>query len=143
MEAVLTGESAPVPKSTDAAPLDALLGDRPGVVFGGTMVTMGQATAVVTATGDATELGKISALVTSVEAASTPLLDDLEVFGRWLAALTVLVAVGTFLIAYLVRGLDLGDAFGIGVGVAVAIIPEGLPAVTTVTLALGVQHMAR
>ena len=70
-------------------------------------------------------------------------MDDLEVFGRWLAIITVVVAVATFVIAYEARGYALGEAFGIGVSVAVAIIPEGLPAVTTVTLALGVQHMAR
>ena len=143
MEAVLTGESVAVEKVTSAMAADAQLGDRKNCAFGGTMVVYGQGTGVVIATGDAAELGKINALVSSVEAQSTPLMDSLEVFGQWIAGITLLLALATFLLSYLARGNTPSKAFSEAIAVAVAIIPEGLPSVTTITLALGVQAMAR
>jgi P-type E1-E2 ATPase len=104
-EAMLTGESLPVQKARLAVAQDAQLGDRTCLAYGGTLVVYGQATGVVVATGDAAELGRINAMVSGVESASTPLLDALEVFGRWLAALTVVLAVVAFLVAYLARDL--------------------------------------
>ena len=92
-EAILTGESVPVEKSTAAVQEEAQLGDRKNVGFSGTMVVYGQGTGVVIATGDAAELGKINALVSSVESQSTPLLDQLEIFGRWVAVITIVLAV--------------------------------------------------
>ena len=143
MEAVLTGESVAVEKVTSVMAADAQLGDRKNCAFGGTMVVYGQGTGVVIATGDAAELGKINTLVSSVEAQTTPLMDSLETFGQWIAGITIFLALATFLISYLVRGNTPAKAFSECVGVAVAIIPEGLPSVTTITLALGVQAMAR
>ena len=81
--------------------------------------------------------------MSSVDEQSTPLMDQLEVFGRWVAGITLLLALATFLISYLARGNPPNKAFSEAVGVAVAIIPEGLPSVTTITLAFGVQAMAR
>ena len=81
--------------------------------------------------------------MSSVDSQSTPLLDQLEIFGRWVALITVLLAVVTFLVSNVGRGNPAGPAFSEAVSVAVAIIPEGLPAVTTITLAFGVQAMAR
>jgi len=141
MEAVLTGESVASEKDTKPLPADAGLGDRKNCTFGGTLVVYGQGTGVVIATGDSAELGKINALVAAVEQQSTPLMDALEVFGQWIAGITLLLALATFLISYLARGNTASRAFSECVGVAVAIIPEGLPSVTTITLALGVQAM--
>jgi magnesium-transporting ATPase (P-type) len=144
-EAILTGESLPVSKAAlppGGVREDAPLGDRLNMCFSGTMAVYGAGTGVAVATGDAAELGRINALVSSVDAKSTPLLDQLEVFGRWIALITVLLAVVTFLISFLARGNVASAAFSEAVSVAVAIIPEGLPAVTTITLALGVRHMA-
>jgi len=142
MEAVLTGESAPVAKRIEAAPLDAPLGDRHCMGFNGTMITQGSAVGVVVATGPRAELGKITTLVTSVVAVKTPLLRQLEVFGRTLSIAGVLLAIITFLVAFLARDYSLTDAFLVTVGTAVALIPEGLPSVVTITLALGVQVRA-
>ena len=141
-EGALTGESVPVDKHCEPVPADAQLGDRACMGFSGTHVVYGQGTGVVTATGDAAELGRINALVSSVDAQTTPLLEQLETFGRWVAGITVALALLTFLISLLARGTPAGAAFSEAVSVAVAIIPEGLPAVTTITLALGVRHMA-
>ena len=143
MEAILTGESVAAEKSVAPVAPDVQLGDRKNCTFGGTMVVYGQGTGVVIATGDSAELGKINALVSSVEQQSTPLMDALEVFGQWIAGITLLLAIATFLISHLARGNGPSRAFSEAVGVAVAIIPEGLPSVTTITLALGVQAMAR
>lgn len=142
-EAMLTGESAPVTKTTAAVEADAPLGDRLCMGYTGTLVFTGQGTAVVTATGDGAEIGKLNKLMTTTEVAKTPLLHQIEVFGRGLSALCILVAIGTFLLAWFGRGYSAQEALKIGVGVAVALIPEGLPTVVTITLALGVTAMAR
>ena len=95
------------------------------------------------ATGRSAEIGKINESMSAVERPRTPLMVQLDQFGRWLSIATMVIAVVTFLVEYLVRDGDLHEAFGLAVSVAVAIIPEGLPAVVTVTLALAVNTMAR
>ena len=142
-EASLTGESVPVEKQTEAVPPEATLGDRTCMAYSGTLVTFGQASGLVVATGDATELGRISELIGQVKCQETPLLRKLAVFGRWLSIAIVLVAAATFAFGTLLWGYSAVDMFLAAVGLAVAAIPEGLPAIVTITLAIGVQRMAR
>ncbi len=142
-EAALTGESVPVDKGTDPVDAAAALGDRTCLGFAGTLVTRGQARAVVVTTGTGTEIGRIGRLLETVETGSTPLVRRMAEFGRVLTG--VILAVGTLLFAFgtLVRGFDPVDMFMAAVGLAVAAIPEGLPAIMTIALAIGVQRMAR
>jgi magnesium-transporting ATPase (P-type) len=141
-EAPLTGESVPVDKGTAAAAADAPIGDRLGMAFSGTLVTTGQGTGVVVATGAATELGHISRLLGDVPTITTPLLRQMNRFAR---QLTIVLLVASALIlgyAVLAGGYTEEAAFMIVVGLLVAAIPEGLPAVMTITLAVGVRRMA-
>ena len=142
-EAALTGESVPVAKGTEAVAEHAGLGDRLGVAFSGTLVSYGQGMGVVVATGDATELGRISALLAEVSTLQTPLLTQMARFGRWLSVAIVALAGLLFAFGTLVRDYPASDMFLAAVGLAVAAIPEGLPAIVTITLAVGVQLMAR
>ena len=142
MEAALTGESLAVEKQTAAVAADAPLGDRASMAWSGTLVTRGQATGVVVGTGRSTELGRISTLLTRVEKLDTPLLALMARFGQWLAGAIVAGAVGLFAFGVWVRGHDVAEMFLAAVGLAVAAIPEGLPAVMTITLAIGVTRMA-
>ncbi|MGF1619958.1 MAG: cation-transporting P-type ATPase [Rhodomicrobiaceae bacterium] len=141
-EAALTGESVPVEKKTDAVPADAVLGDRLSMAYSGTFVAAGQGTGVVTATGAGTELGRISTLIGKVEALQTPLIRQMDGFARQLTVITLALCAATFLFAYAVRDYPVAEAFMIVVGLAVAAIPEGLPAIMTITLAIGVKKMA-
>lgn len=142
-EAALTGESVPVEKQTDPVAPDASLGDRRGMAYSGTLITYGQARGVVVATGDATEIGRISAMLADVERIETPLLRKLAVFGRWLSMAIVALAAFTFALGVGLRDYSVTDMFLAAIGLAVAAIPEGLPAIITITLAIGVQRMAR
>ncbi len=142
-EASLTGESMPAEKSIVPAPEAATVGDRDCLAFSGTLVTYGQGHGVVVATGDNTELGRISALIATVHPLTTRLLRQVAEFGRWLTAAIGAVALITFAFGLLVRDYTFGDMFLAAVGLAVAAIPEGLPAIITITLAIGVQAMAR
>nr|MDJ0889489.1 cation-transporting P-type ATPase [Desulfobacterales bacterium] len=142
-EAMLTGESLPVDKAVDPVPADAPIGDRRNLLFSGTIVTYGQGKAVVVGTGTDTEIGRISGMLAEVHTLTTPLLRQLAVFGRWLTAGILALAVLTFLFGTLLRDYSFTDMFLAAVGLAVAAIPEGLPAIITITLALGVQRMAR
>ena len=141
-EAALTGESVPVDKTVEALPLDTLLADRRCMAYSGTLVTHGQGTGVVVATGASTEIGRISALVAGVQQLTTPLLSQMAQFGRWLTAAILVIAVVAFVFGVLVRGYSAAEMFLAAVGLAVAAIPEGLPAVMTITLAIGVRRMA-
>jgi len=141
-EASLTGESVPVEKQIEPVVDEAALGDRSCMAYSSTLVTYGQATGVVVATGDNTELGRISELLADVERPETPLLRKMTVFGRWLSIAIVLVAVATFAFGTLLWAQPPVDMFMAAVGLAVAAIPEGLPAIITITLAIGVQRMA-
>jgi magnesium-transporting ATPase (P-type) len=142
-EAILTGESLAVEKSPQAVAETAEPGDRSSMAYSGTIVTYGQATGVVVATGQATEIGRISSMLAEVHTLTTPLLQQLAVFGRWLTAAIIAAAALTFGFGVLVQGFSASDMFLAAVGLAVAAIPEGLPAIMTITLAIGVQRMAR
>ncbi|MBK9128442.1 MAG: cation-transporting P-type ATPase [Phycisphaerales bacterium] len=142
-EAMLTGESVPAEKSTEALAENTALGDRSCLAFSGTLVMTGQGTGVVTATGDHTELGRISQMVSQTTAVTTPLIRQMNRFGHVLAVVVVVVAAVTFAAGYLVGGTELMDLFLAAVALAVAAIPEGLPAIMTIVLAIGVQRMAR
>lgn len=142
-EAALTGESEPVEKNTDALQQENVpLADRRNMAYMGTVVTYGRGTAVVVGTGMATELGKIATLLQSVAREMTPLQRRLEQLGVQLAIGGVAVAALVMVIG-LVNGETLDEMFLTAVSVAVAVVPEGLPAVVTVTLALGAQRMLR
>jgi len=142
-EAILTGESVPVEKGTTAVAIEAPLGDRRSMLWSGTLVTQGTARGLVVATGVSTEIGRIGGLLAEVEQLTTPLVAKMDEFARWLSAL-ILVAAGLLLVyGYFVGHHEFGELFMAVVGVAVAAIPEGLPAVMTITLAIGVQAMAR
>jgi magnesium-transporting ATPase (P-type) len=146
-EASLTGESEAVAKGTDPVPTDAALGDRAGMVFTGTSVTRGRGRAVVTTTGMATEMGHVARLLAATEDEPTPLQREVAAIGRTLGIAVVLIAVvvvATILATSEVdTAADLVDVLLVGVSLAVAAVPEGLPAVLSVVLALGVQRMAR
>jgi len=142
-EAALTGESMPVEKITDAIAADAVIGDRRCMAYSGTLVTHGQASGVVVATGGQTELGHISAMVADVESVTTPLLRQIAQFGRWLTAGILFIAVVNFVFGVWVHNYLMSEMFLASVSLAVAAIPEGLPAIMTITLAIGVQRMAR
>lgn len=142
-EASLTGESLPIEKTMNAVPPNATLGDRTCMAYSGTLVTAGQGSGVVVATGERTEIGRISELLQTTERIETPLLRKMAEFGRWLSATILVVAVAVFAFGVWIRQYDMEEMFLAAVGLAVAAIPEGLPAIMTITLAIGVQRMAR
>jgi magnesium-transporting ATPase (P-type) len=141
-EAALTGESTAVEKHTAPVNADAVLGDHSCMAYSSTLVVYGQGTGVVVATADDTEIGRISAMLQEVQTLTTPLLRQMETFGRWLTGAILVLAALTLLFGWAVHQFPLGDMFLAAVSMAVAAIPEGLPAVLTITLALGVQRMA-
>ncbi|UIJ72474.1 cation-transporting P-type ATPase [Aurantimonas sp. HBX-1] len=142
-EAILTGESVPVAKDTAAAPADASLGDRTAMAFSGTLVAAGTGRGIVVATGAATEIGRISSMLSTVQTLTTPLVQQMDRFSRWLTVLILLIAAILLAFGYFLEHFPFADMFMIVVGLSVAAIPEGLPAVLTITLAVGVQAMAR
>jgi magnesium-transporting ATPase (P-type) len=142
-EAMLTGESVPVNKSIEKVDESSSIGDRVCMAYSGTFVTFGQAKGVVTATGDTTEIGRISEMLGEVETLTTPLLKQMAVFARWLTAGILLLSSLTFFFGLYFRDYTATEMFLAAVGIAVAAIPEGLPAIMTITLAIGVQRMAR
>ena len=142
-EAVLTGESLPVEKQIEAVAQNALLGDRLSMVYSGTLVSSGQATTVVVATGINTEIGLISSLVAKVETLETPLLKQIEQFGRWLTGSILVLAIATFLFGHYYHQFGMIEMFMAAVALSIAAIPEGLPAIISITLAIGVQRMAK
>lgn len=142
MEAPLTGESAPVVKRAVILPEDLPLADRENMVFMGTSVSGGVGSAIVVATGMDTEIGRIATLIETAAEEDTPLQKRLEAFGRTL----VWVALGLVALLFVLgwaRGLKLFELFMTSVSLAVAAVPEGLPAVVTIALALGVMRMSR
>ena len=143
-EAALTGESVPVDKDDQVLPGSAgeLIGDRRNMVFKGTSVVYGRARCIVVATGMGTALGQIAGLLQTHQAPRTPLQKRLAVLGRWLAAAAIVICVVVFL-AGVARGEDVEVMFLTAVSLAVAAIPEALPAVVTIGLALGAQRMIR
>lgn len=142
-EAILTGESVPVEKHTEPVAEDAPLGDRSCIAFSGTLVASGQGKGVVVATGSKTEIGRISGLLSEVEMLTTPLVEQMGVFAKWLTILILLIAAILLAFGYYAQDYDFTEMFMVVVGLSVAAIPEGLPAVMTITLAIGVQAMAK
>ncbi len=143
-EAALTGESVPVDKDDDSLPdgEGEVIGDRHNMVFKGTSVVYGRARGVVVATGMETSLGQIAGLLQTHQAPRTPLQKRLAVLGRWLAVAAIVICIVVFF-AGVARGEDVEVMFLTAVSLAVAAIPEALPAVVTIGLAMGAQRMIR
>jgi len=146
-EASLTGESLPVSKDTGPIDEDVALGDRTNMVFSGTAATYGRGTALVTATGMQTEIGRIAGLLKETRDEETPLQRELDRTGKVLGLVVVAIAIvmiGTIILVDQVRGFGaIVDVLILGVALAVAAVPEGLPAVVTAVLSIGVQRMAK
>ncbi len=143
-EAALTGESEPIEKVAAALDLaDLPLGDRRNMGYMGTFVTYGRGEALVVETGMRTELGKIATMIQSVEHEPTPLQKRLDRLGKTLAVIALVVAAAVALIGLLVEGKTWAEVLIIAIAIAVAIVPEGLPAVQTFALAIGAQRMVK
>jgi len=142
-EAALTGESVPVDKTINPVLENASVGDRKCMAYSGTLVTYGQGTGIVVGTADNTEIGRINLMLSRVQPLTTRLLKQIAEFGQLLTGAIVVFAAVTFAFGVLVRGYTMSEMFLACVGLAVAAIPEGLPAIVTITLAIGVQRMAR
>ena len=142
-EAILTGESVPVEKHRHPVAKEASLGDRVNMAYSGTLVTSGLGRGIVVATGRDTEIGRISGMLSTVETLTTPLLRQMNAFARWLTIFILLIAAVLLAFGYFVGHYAFSEMFMAVVGLSVAAIPEGLPAVLTITLAVGVQAMAR
>jgi Ca2+-transporting ATPase len=141
-EALLTGESVPVDKTAASVPADTPLAERSSMVYQGTSVAAGRGVCLATATGSATEVGRVAGLISRGPEQQTPLQHRLNDVGRFLVVGAIVLCVVVFAVGVL-RGIEAGDMFLTAASLAVAAIPEGLPAATTVVLALGVQRMAR
>jgi len=141
-ESALTGESVPVDKVTETFTDELPLADRKNLVFMGTVVTYGRAKAIVTQTGMQTEIGQIAKMIQQVEPETTPLQEKLAEFGKYLGVLALGICALIFVIGWM-RGEHPVEMFLTSVSLAVAAIPEGLPAIVTIVLALGVQRMAK
>ena len=142
-ESALTGESVPAEKDADALVAeDAPLGDRHNMVFSGCGVTYGTATAVVTATGMNTEMGKIANMLESSEETQTPLQQKLATLGKYLGIVAIVACLVIFVVG-LLDGMAVMEIFMVAVSLAVSAIPEGLPAIVTIVLSIGVQRMVK
>lgn len=141
-ESALTGESVPVAKDIIPLPEETVLAERRNMAYASTMVTYGQASGIVTATGDQTEVGRISRLISTAQDLATPLTRKIAEFSQVLLYAILLLAALTVAVG-LLRGQPLFDLFMAAVALAVGAIPEGLPAAVTITLAIGVSRMAK
>lgn len=141
-ESALTGESVPIEKASDTLDHDTVLADRRNIAYSSTLVTYGQGSGVVVATGDHTEVGRISQLISTTQELETPLTRKIAHFSHVLLYVILALAAVTVVVG-LVRGQSIFDMFMAAVALAVGAIPEGLPAAVTVTLAIGVSRMAR
>jgi len=141
-EAALTGEAVPTDKAPAAVAADAALGDRAPMAFAGTLVVAGSGEGVAVATGARTEVGRISAMLGSVERLDTPLIAQMERFAKVLSLVILGLTAIVFALALVFGDRPPGELFMVVVALFVASIPEGLPAILTVTLAIGVQRMA-
>lgn len=140
-ESMLTGESAPVSKRTDALPEDTVLADRRNMAYAGSLVTRGNAEGVVVGIGASTEIGRISTLIAAVKLVETPLMRRITAFSRMLMWIILSIGVVVFIVGML-RGHSATEMFMAAVALAVSAIPEGLPSVVTIMLAIGVARMA-
>lgn len=141
-ESALTGESFSVQKNTDPVSPEAPLAERFCMLYAGTLVTQGRARGVTVGIGDDTEIGKIGSMLRAVEPLATPLMKQLGDLGHTLTKAILVLTAFTFLFGWIWRSYPVDELFMAAVGLAVAAIPEGLPAVITITLAIGVQRMA-
>ncbi len=141
-EAALTGESEVVEKSIQAVDAVTAIGDRFCMVYSGTLVVYGQGSGVVVATSQHTEIGHISKMIAQVDKLVSPLLRQMASFGRWLTIAILLLATSIFVHGLLLHDYPISEIFMAAISMAIAAIPEGLPAIMTITLALGVQNMA-
>nr|WP_096459979.1 cation-transporting P-type ATPase [Corynebacterium suranareeae] len=141
-ESALTGEAEAVVKNTDPVGVDAGIGDRSSMAFSGTLVLTGSGTGVVTATGAGTEIGRITTMLVDVDSVDTPLTRSMRKFSSTLAIVCVFLAILMLVVAGLAHDTSFEELIQSAIGFAVAAIPEGLPAVIAITLALGVQKMA-
>lgn len=142
-EAALTGESRPASKRLVPVASDAGIGDQKNMVFMGTVVTNGRAIAVVTETGMTSQFGKIAGMVMSIDVEPPPLTQKMDKMGRQLIAISLGLTIFVFLVLWFVHDRTLEEVFMISVSLAVSAIPEGLPAVLTITLAIGTSRMAK
>ncbi len=142
-EAALTGESVPAEKTSEPVSLKATVGDRESMAFSGTMVVSGRATGIVVGTGSDTELGRINQLLANVSALETPLLRQIKKFGYTITTVIGIVSALVFAYGRWIGHKDFVELFQAIIGIAVSAIPEGLPALITITLAIGVQRMAQ
>ena len=142
-EAALTGESRPVSKGLEPVATDAGVGDQKCMVFMGTVVTNGRAVAAITETGMSSQFGKIAGMVQAIDVEPPPLRQKMERIGRQLATISVILTVFVFFVLWFVHDRTLEQVFMTSISLAVSAIPEGLPAVLTITLALGTARMAR
>ena len=142
-ESALTGESLDAEKSTESIEMDVVLGDRKNMLYSGTLITSGNGKGIVTGIGKDTEIGKISSMISGVERATTPLIEKINGFGKQLSIFTVFLAVSFFSFGFFIRDYELVDMFLATVSLVVAAIPEGLPVIMTITLAVGVQKMVK
>jgi len=142
-EASLTGESEAVGKRVDLVKEDASLGDRFNMAYSGSLVVSGTGTGIAVATGEHTEIGHINRMLTEVDKTGTPLMRQVTRFGRALTGIILAAGGAVFVAGYFWRHMQASELFLSVVGLAVAAIPEGLPAIMTITLAIGVQRMAR
>ncbi|HEY9202880.1 MAG TPA: HAD-IC family P-type ATPase [Sulfurimonas sp.] len=142
-ESLLTGESLPVEKNPQKVKKEAVIADRSCMLFAGTIVSSGTAKGVVVATANNTQLGRISGMLESIEVLKTPLIEQMDKFAKWLTAFLLFFSVIVFLIGYYIKDFAFDELFMAIVGLFVSAIPEGLPAVLTITLAVGVQAMAK
>ena len=143
VEAPLTGESTPVEKKTESLLEDTILGDRINMVFSGTSVSSGTGMGIVIATGVNTELGKINQMMSEVPPLTTPLLKQTAQFGKLVSFVIVFCSLAIFVFGYLFRSYDVSTLLMSVIGLAIAAIPEGLPAILSIILAIGVQNMAK
>jgi calcium-translocating P-type ATPase len=141
-ESALTGESMAVTKQTAPIAKDAGLGDRKSMAYSGSLIAAGRGVGVVVDTGPRTQLGRINRMIQEVEKLSTPLTRQITAFGKVLSVIILFLAGLMFAIGWFVHGTGIQDLFFASIGFAVAAIPEGLPAILSITLALGVERMA-
>jgi magnesium-transporting ATPase (P-type) len=142
-ESALTGESVPSDKSLDALPEETGVGDRANMAFSGTLVASGRGVGIVTSTGSETEIGKINTMISKVETLATPLTKQMAAFSKVLSYAIIGLAALMFGLGWAFHDYTFDELFFAAIGFAVAAIPEGLPAILTITLAIGVQKMAR
>ncbi|MBB5788829.1 cation-translocating P-type ATPase [Jiangella mangrovi] len=142
-ESALTGESVPAAKDVHEVRADAGLGDRHGMLYSGTLIVAGTGTGVVVASGQDTEIGKVQTMISQVEGVDTPLTRSLDSLGKKLAVVILVMALVMIVIGRVLHEFEVPDLVSAAIGFAVAAVPEGLPALVTITLALGVQQMAR